>query len=206
MGPGFRIVRIADLGGTFVFAVQGALAAMVADLDPVGVLVLASLTAIGGGMIRDLLIGARPVAAVGDWHYSVIVIVAASLTWLLRPLIQAVPPWLLTDLDAAGLSLFAVAGTQKALDYHIHPLTASLLGTVSAVGGGILRDVALNQVPKVLNTDIYATAAMAAAVLVVVGRSFRLPARPTDLVAGLTCFAIRLAAVELHWQLPKQLY
>jgi len=204
MGTGVRIVRAADLAGTLVFAVEGALAAMAAGLDPVGILVLAFLTALGGGMIRDTLIGARPVAAVGDWRYAVIVLAAAAVTWLLRPTVEAVPAWLLTGLDAAGLGLFAVAGTQKSLDHGIHPLVAIFLGTVGGVGGGALRDVVLNEIPHVLHADIYATAAMLAAAIVVGGRALGLPPRATALAAGLACFALRLAAVAGHWQLPAR--
>jgi uncharacterized membrane protein YeiH len=193
-----RIVRVADLAGTFIFAIEGALAALVAGFDPVGVAVLAAL---GGGM-RDLLIGARPPAAIGNWHYTAIMLVAAATTWLFHAVIRRIPPALLVDLDAFGLALFAVAGTQKALDYDIHPLVAALLGTIGGVGGGVMSDIVLNQVPRILKTDIYATAAVAAAAIIVIGRIFGLPQRTTSIVAGLVCFSLRLVAVRLQWHLP----
>jgi uncharacterized membrane protein YeiH len=199
---GNRIVRIADLGGTFIFAIEGALAALVAGLDPIGVLVLAFLTALGSGIIRDLLLGAKPPAAIADWYYMAIVLAASVTTWLFHELINAIPPSELIALDAFGLALFAVAGTQKALDYGIHPVVAAFLGTVGGVGGGFMRDVVLNEVPRILRTDIYATAALADAVVVVIGRACGLPQRATAIVAGLVCFCLRLVAVSQHWQLP----
>jgi uncharacterized membrane protein YeiH len=197
-----KIVCIADLSGTFIFAIEGALAALIAGLDPVGVVALAALTALGGGMMRDLLISVRPPAAIGNWRYTGIVLGASTVTWVFHAIIRGIPPGLLIDLDAFGLALFAVAGTQKALDHEIHPLVAILLGTIGAVGGGVASDVVLNQVPRILKTEIYATAAMVAALIVVVGRIFGLPSRTTSIVAGLVCFSLRLVAVSLHWHLP----
>jgi uncharacterized membrane protein YeiH len=198
-----RVVQIADLSGTFVFAIQGALAALLAKLDPVGVVVVAFLVALGGGIIRDLLIGARPVAAVGDWSYMAIVLIASGATWLLYPLVSAIPYYHLMILDAAGLTLFVVAGTQKSLDHGIHPAVAVFLGTISGVGGGVMRDVVLNEVPRILWTDIYATAGMAGAAVVALGHVAGLPRRTMAILGGLTCFAVRVAAVTWNWQLPR---
>jgi uncharacterized membrane protein YeiH len=200
-----RIVRIADLAGTFVFAIEGALTALAAGLDPVGIVVLAFLTALGGGVIRDLLIGAAPPAAITDWRYSVIVLAAAGAAWSGHALIATMPPALLVGLDAAGLALFAIAGTEKALDRGINPLVAIFLGAVSGVGGGTLRDIVINEVPRVLRVDIYATAALLAAGIIAAGRALGLPPRPVAILAGLACFALRIAAVAYHWQLPRGL-
>lgn len=156
-------------------------------------------------MMRDALLGERPVAAVADWRYAAIVLAAAT-AWFLRPAVETIPAWLLIDLDAAGLALFTVAGTQKALDRQIHPLPAIFLGTIGGCGGGALRDIVLGEVPQVLRTDIYASAAIVAAAMVAAGRALHLPPRVTALVAGTVCVAIRLAAVAWHWQLPKQPY
>lgn len=198
-----RIVRIADLAGTFLFALEGGLTGIAVGLDPVGVLVLAFLTALGGGVIRDVLIGVLPPAAVSDWHYAVIVLAAALTVWTLHAAILAVPPALIITLDAAGLALFAIAGTDKSLDRGIHPLVAIFLGTVSGVGGGTMRDIVINQVPHILRTDIYASAACTAAIIVVLSRAMRLPPRATAIFAGLACFILRLAAWHYQWELPK---
>lgn len=199
-----QLVLIADLGGTFVFALEGALAGVVAGFDPVGVLVLAFLTALGGGVMRDVMIGARPVAAVADWRYTVTVLAAAFVTWMFHAWVNAIPIHVLIALDACGLALFVVAGTFKALDFDIHPLVAVFLGTVSGVGGGVMRDVLLNRVPHILQTDIYATAGMAGAVVIVLsgGRGWR--RRYVAVAAGIVCIGLRMTAVAYNWQLPPR--
>jgi uncharacterized membrane protein YeiH len=196
------IVRVADLGGTLLFAIEGALTGLAAGLDPIGVLVLAFVTALGGGVIRDLLIGAVPPAAVAGRSYALVVLAAAILTWMFHVAIAAVPATLLVALDAAGLALFAVAGTEKALDRGIDAVVAMFLGTVGAVGGGLLRDVLINQVPRVLRVDIYASAALLAAAIVVIGRRFGWPPRGVAVIAGLSCFAVRMLAYAYGWHLP----
>lgn len=197
-----QLVLVADLGGTFVFALEGALAGVVAGFDPVGVLVLAFLTALGGGVMRDVMIGARPVAAVADWRYTVTVLSAAFVTWVFHAWVTAIPIHVLIALDACGLALFVVAGTFKALDFNIHPLVAVFLGTVSGVGGGVMRDVLLNRVPHILQTDIYATAGMAGAIVIVLshGRGWR--RRYVAAAAGIVCFGLRMTAVAYNWRLP----
>lgn len=198
-----RIVRVADLAGTFLFALEGGLTGIAVGFDPVGVLVLAFLTALGGGVVRDVLIGALPPAAVSEWRYTAIVLTAALAVWVFHVEILAVPPALMISLDAAGLALFAVAGTDKSLVRGIHPLVAIFLGTVSGVCGGTLRDIIINQMPRVLRTDIYASAACIAAIIVVLGRTMRWPARATAIFAGLVCFALRLTAWRYQWELPN---
>jgi len=197
-----RIVRIADRSGTFLFALEGGLVGIAVGLDPVGVLVVSFLSALGGGIIRDLLIGAVPPAAVSSWHYAALVLAAAVTVWAFHALILGVPHTLIVVLDAAGLSMVAIAGTEKTLDRGIHPLVAVFLGTVSGVGGGTLRDVVINEIPRVLRTDVYASAACLAAVIVVIGRLTGAPARPTAIVAGLACFSLRLVAYHYQWELP----
>jgi uncharacterized membrane protein YeiH len=201
-GRGARIVRAADLCGSFVFAVEGALAGIGAGFDPVGVLALAFATALGGGIARDAMIGALPVAAVAEWRYAALVVLAAVAVWGLHPAIAALPGMWLAGLDAAGLALFAVAGTQKALGRGIAGLPAMFLGTLGAVGGGMVRDVLLNRVPLVLHEDVYAVAALAGAAVVAGGSACRLPPRAAALAGGAVCFAVRIAALRWGWQLP----
>ncbi len=198
-----RITRAADLGATLLFALEGGLVAIGVGLDPVGVLVVCFVSALGGGLIRDVLTGALPPAAVSDWRYAVIVIVAAMAVWTLNGLLLALPPTLMVALDAAGLAMAAIAGTEKSLDRGIHPLVGVFLGTASGVGGGMIRDIVINQVPRVLRTDVYASAAFLAAAIVVAGRLAGWPARVTAILAGLACFGLRLAAYAWHWELPK---
>jgi uncharacterized membrane protein YeiH len=195
------VVVSADLAGTFVFALEGGLAAITAHLDLFGDMVLAFATALGGGVIRDVLMGALPPSALRGWSYPVTAFAAALLAFLIDPYLQ-IPRILLVTLDAFGLSLFAVAGTSKALDAGIHPLSAVLLGTVTAVGGGTLRDVFLAQVPAILRVDVYATAALFGAVVLVVCRRLGLSPTAAAVSGGLACLTLRLVSVWLHWQLP----
>jgi uncharacterized membrane protein YeiH len=195
------LVRIADLSGTFVFGFQGALLALTAHLDLFGVLVLAFATALGGGVIRDVLMGALPPSALRGWSYPCTAFAAGAIAFIAAPHMQ-VPMQLLQTLDAGGLALFAVAGTEKALDARIHPLSAVLLGTVTAVGGGTIRDLMLTHIPGILRVDIYATAAMFGATVLVLGRRFGLSPTLSALLGGLCCLALRMVSLWLHWQLP----
>jgi uncharacterized membrane protein YeiH len=195
------LVLVADLAGTCVFALQGALAAMAGHLDLFGVMVLAFATALGGGVLRDVLMGALPPSALRGWSYPLTAFAAAAIAFVAGPRF-AIPHELLLVLDAAGLALFAVAGTEKALDAGIHPLSAILLGTITATGGGTLRDLFLARIPSILRVDVYATAALGGALLLVVGRRCGLPPALAAAIGGVACFVLRLIAVWRHWQLP----
>jgi uncharacterized membrane protein YeiH len=198
-----QVVLTADLAGTVVFAIEGANAAVRAGLDLLGVLVLSFIVALGGGMIRDLLIGATPPSAIRDWRYPVLAFVTGLVTFLIHTQIAAVPALLLTTLDAAGLALFAVAGAEKALDFKINPFIAMLMGAITGCGGGVMRDMLLARVPMVMVADIYASAALLGALVVVVGRRLGCPPAVAAALGFVVCFALRIAAVRLGWQLPK---
>jgi uncharacterized membrane protein YeiH len=195
------LVRHADLAGTFVFAFQGALAALAAHLDLFGVLVLSFVTALGGGMLRDVLMGALPPSALRGWSYPSTALVAGIIVFALGRYLP-VPHQLLQTLDAGGLALFAVAGTEKALDARIHPLSAILLGTITAVGGGTMRDVLLNHVPSILRVAVYATAALFGAIVLVLARRLGLAPTLAAALGALACFVLRMIGLWLHWQLP----
>jgi uncharacterized membrane protein YeiH len=196
------LIYSADLLGTLVFAAEGAMTAIRGNLDFFGVVVLSFVTAVGGGIIRDLLLGATPPAALQDWRYATIAFAAGAGTFLLYWWVSAVPTWLIVGLDAAGLALFAIAGTEKALSHGMHPFIAVLLGTITGVGGGTVRDVLLAQVPALLRADIYAVAAMAGAVVMVTGRALRWPASVAAVFGGIVCFGLRIVSVWQHWSLP----
>lgn len=152
-----RVVLVADLAGTAVFAVEGAIAAMRAQLDLLGVLVIAFIVALGGGVTRDLLIGATPPKAVADWRYPALAFAMGGLAFVLHAQVLSWSGSTLIVLDAAGLALFAVAGAQKALNFGISPFVAMLMGTITGVGGGVIRDIVLARVPVVLQADLYAS-------------------------------------------------
>jgi uncharacterized membrane protein YeiH len=192
-----------DMAGTFLFAIEGAISAVQGNLDLLGIIVIAFATAMGGGIIRDILIGAVPPAALGNWRYPALAFGAALFIFFLHSYVMQLPVTGLVVLDAAALSLFAIAGTSKALDYELHPFIAVLLGTITAVGGGTLRDIFLARVPLVLHSDIYATAAMAGSACMIAGRRLRLSPAMSAVAGGVICFLIRLISVWQHWNLPR---
>lgn len=196
---------VLDLAGTFVFALSGALAGVRRKLDLFGVLVLSFAAANSGGITRDVLIGAIPPAAISDWRYLVVSLVAGLITFFLSPAIERLRhPVLL--FDAAGLALFAVAGAQKSLDYGLNPVMAMSLGMLTGIGGGMARDMLLAEIPTVLRSELYAVAALAGAAVVVAGHMLRLPVVPTAIVGVSLCLGLRVMAIRHGWQLPVAKY
>jgi uncharacterized membrane protein YeiH len=195
------LVLVLDLCGTFVFALSGATAAVRRQLDLFGVLVLSFAAANSGGIARDLLIGAVPPGAISDWRYLAVSLIAGVLTFYWSPFIEKLQNPV-RMFDAAGLALFAVAGTQKALAFGLNPFMAALLGMLTGIGGGIARDVLLADVPMVLRADLYAVAALAGATVVAVGSTLQLPTAVVMLTGAALCFGLRVMAVQRGWQLP----
>ncbi len=191
-----------DLAGTFAFAISGATAARQRGLDLFGICAIAFVVACGGGIIRDLCIGAIPPTGLANWRYLVAAMIAAGMTIGLYPFVRKLNhPVLL--FDAVGLSLFAVTGAQKSLAYGHNAEVAVLLGITTAVGGGILRDVLLNRIPVILEKEIYASAALMGALIVVFGDYLKwLSSDWVSIIALITCFGLRLLALHYHWNLP----
>lgn len=196
------MVLLLDLAGTFVFAISGAAAGVKYRLDVFGVGVLAFVAGNAGGVIRDLLIGAVPPAALSDWRYIVASLFAGVTTFLWYPRITRLQQFVLL-FDAAGLGLFAVSGTQKALAYGINPFVAGLLGMLTGIGGGIVRDVLVREIPVVLRADLYALAALASATVVIAGHMLELPLLAATVGGATLCFVIRLVAIRRGWSLPR---
>lgn len=197
-----HLLLLLDLTGTALFAAEGATTGVHVRLDLLGVLVVAFLTALGGGIVRDLLLGAAPPNAMRDWRYVATALIAGSVVFILRTPIAASGVGWVQILDAAGLSLFAVAGATKAIEYGIHPLMATMLGGLTAVGGGTLRDILINQIPNVLKADVYAAAALFGAAVTVTLRKFEVKPPMADLAGIACCFITRIAAVHYNWNLP----
>ncbi|MDN3656747.1 trimeric intracellular cation channel family protein [Ferruginibacter paludis] len=191
-----------DLAGTFVFAISGALAAKQRGLDLFGICAVAFTVACGGGIIRDLCIGAVPPAGLTDWQYLAAAIVATGMTVGLYSFVQRLnQPVLL--FDALGLSLFAVTGAEKTLSCVHNAEMAVLLGITTAVGGGVLRDILLNRIPVILEKEIYASAALIGALIVVAGNYLKLLSSDwISIIALVVCFGIRLLALNFLWNLP----
>ena len=195
------LLPVLDLAGTFVFALSGATAGVKHRLDLFGVLVLSYAAGNAGGIARDLLIGAVPPAAISDWRYLAVSLLAGIVTFWRPSVIDRLrSPVLL--FDAVGLALFAVAGTQKALAFGLNPVMATLLGMVTGIGGGMTRDVLLAESPTVLRADLYAVAALAGAIVVVTGAAVRLPATARTIAGAALCLGLRLMAIHSGWHLP----
>ena len=201
--PEATLLLVLDLAGTFVFALDGALVALrVARLDVVGTITLGMVTAIGGGVIRDLLIGAVPPATFSDWRYLTVATAGGLIAFLLGTRLErlAAP---ITVLDAAGLSLFAVTGASKALAFGLGPGQAIILGAVTAVGGGTMRDVLVRQVPAVLQSGLYAIPAIIGAAVTVATISVGVFGVLTAVAAAAICFIVRMVGVRFGLNAPR---
>lgn len=195
---------VLDLVGVFAFALSGGLVAVRKRLDLFGVLVLAGAAALGGGVMRDLLIGETPPVGISDWRLVTCAAVAGLATFLFHPGIERISR-IVRVLDAAGLATFAIAGALKALGAGVDPLASVLIGCITAVGGGMVRDVLAGSVPEVLRREMYALPALFGAALVVVAH--QLDVMTTLVVWGcvVLVFGVRMLAVVLDVHAPKPL-
>lgn len=192
-----------DLTGTFVFALNGAMTAVrTTKLDIVGVVSLAMITGLGGGIIRDVLIGAIPPATFRDWRYLAVAAGGGLVAFALsRPLDRFALS--ITIFDAAGLSLFAVTGTSKALAFGLGFAPAIILGVITGVGGGTLRDVLIRKIPTVLYTGLYAIPALIAAVITAATIRNDIYGAPAALGAAAACFVVRMLGVKFNLNAPR---
>ncbi|HEU4568312.1 MAG TPA: trimeric intracellular cation channel family protein [Marmoricola sp.] len=192
-----------DLTGTFAFALNGALTAVrLARLDVVGVLTLGIITALGGGIVRDVIIDSLPPATFSDWRYLAVAAGGALIAFLLGTRLDrlATPIMLL---DAAGLSLFAVTGASKAHDLGLGPVQAVILGAITGVGGGTLRDVMIQRIPTVMRSELYAIPALVGATVTVVAIETSVYGVPAAVLAAVLCFGIRVVGVRLGLNAPR---
>ncbi|CAM5457274.1 hypothetical protein SAFG77S_04997 [Streptomyces afghaniensis] len=193
-----------DLIGIFVFAISGALLAVRKNFDVFGIAVLAEVTALGGGLFRDLVIGAVPPAAFTDLGYFLTPLLATLLVFFLHPQVERIQV-AVNVFDAAGLGLFCVAGTIKAYEYGLGLTASAGLGLTTAVGGGVLRDVLANEVPSLLrwDRDLYAVPAIVGAALVALCLRYDALNPFTSALAVITAFVLRLLAMRFHWRAPR---
>lgn len=192
---------VLDLGATFVFAISGATQGVRKRLDLFGVLVVAWAAGVAGGIARDLLIGAVPPVAISQWRYFVVTIAAGLVGFFASGQIARLrtPVQLF---DAAGLCLFAVTGTEKALAFGLNPFVAAILGMISCIGGGVARDLLTGEVPTVLRSELYAVAALAGAGSIALGHWLGLPSSPVILFGAALCLFLRLMSLYRGWRLP----
>ncbi|MFC9132065.1 trimeric intracellular cation channel family protein [Streptomyces sp. NPDC057099] len=193
-----------ELIGIFVFAISGALLAVRKNFDVFGMAVLAEVTALGGGLFRDLVIGAVPPAAFTDLGYFLTPLLATLLVFFLHPHVERIQV-AVNVFDAAGLGLFCVAGTTKAYEYGLGLTASACLGMATAVGGGVLRDVLANEVPSLLrwDRDLYAVPAIVGSTIVVLCIRYDALSPLTSALAVITGFVLRLLAMRYHWRAPR---
>lgn len=192
---------VLDLVGIFVFAISGALVAVRKELDVFGVLVLAGVTGLGGGFLRDVLIDAAPPAALQDWRYLMVPVAAGLVTFLYHPALGRMER-LVNVFDAFGLALFCVAGALKAVDYGLGPLPAALLGMATGIGGGMMRDVLAGRVPVIFRGELYATPALAGALVAVLLDRADVPFGLAAAAGATVCLVWRLLSMWRGWQAP----
>ena len=195
------LVLALDLLGSFAFAISGATVGVRRQLDLFGVLVLAFAAATAGGITRDALIGATPPVALVDWRYVAVASAAGLLTFYRYQQVERLSNPV-QIFDAIGLGLFAVVGAAKATAHGLGPTGAVLLGVLSGVGGGIVRDVLVAEIPAVLRRELYAVAAALGAGIVVAGEAFGLSPAPLAVAGASACFMLRFLAIRRGWKLP----
>lgn len=197
------LLYLLDIVGTAAFAVSGALAAIRREMDLFGVVVLGTVTAIGGGTLRDIILGATPPFSFVDETYFVVSILTSLIVFLL---FRSFERWgePLLFFDAVGLGTFVVIGCQKAHIYQIGPVGSVVLGVMTATAGGIIRDILSSRVPLVLQREIYASACIAGAILMVVMLRFQVNMVITLVIPACLVILIRLLAIKNNWALPKR--
>ncbi|GGV60973.1 UPF0126 membrane protein [Streptomyces longisporoflavus] len=193
-----------DIVGIFVFAISGALLAVRKNFDVFGIVVLAEVTALGGGIFRDVVIGAVPPAAFVDLGYFITPLFAAALVFFLHPEVERTQ-LAVNVFDAAGLGLFCVTGTTKAYDYGLGLTASAALGLATAVGGGVLRDIIANEVPSLVrwDRDLYAVPAIVGSAMVACCINYDMLNAYTSGLAVITTFVLRLLALRFHWRAPR---
>ncbi len=195
---------VLNLLGTFAFGLSGGTVAVRKRMDLFGVLVLAVATGLGGGVMRDLLLGHVPPATLTDWRYLAPAAAAGLIVFVEYDRIVHLSRFI-TGFDAAGLALFTVTGTTVALDAGLGPAPAVLLGMLTGVGGGALRDILAAEIPLVLRSEIYAVASLVGATVIVTASQFRATGTLEEVVASAATFMLRMVSVRRGWKIPVAL-
>lgn len=195
------LLVVLELSGIFVFAISGGLVAVRKRLDVFGVLVLAGATGLGGGFLRDVLIDATPPAALADWRYLLVPFAAGLTTFVFHPTLGRMER-LVNIFDTAGLGLFCVTGALKATEYGLGPVPAALMGMLTGIGGGMLRDLLAGRVPVIFSSELYATPALAGAAWAVFAHHQDWTLGVVALPGVLICFGWRVLAILRNWRAP----
>lgn len=197
-----EFIYLLDILGTFAFAISGALVASEQKFDLFGVVIIAFVTAVGGGMLRDILINAHPINWIGDLNYIYIIFAAVLATFLFKSKILPLYKTLFL-FDTVGISVFTLLGLQKGLTFDLHPLVALIMGMISAVFGGVLRDVLTNKVPLIFEKEIYASACLAGGISYLILYYLEVFKDYNFIISASVIIIVRLIAVKFHLQLPK---
>ena len=197
-----ELIYILDILGTFAFAISGALVASDKKFDLFGVIIIAFVTAVGGGMLRDVLIDAHPINWIGDLNYLYTIFIAVVFTFLFKSKIAHLSKTLFL-FDTIGLSVFTLLGLEKGLTLHLNPFIALIMGMISAVFGGVLRDVLTNKIPLIFEKEIYASACLAGGFSYLLLSYFNLSQNLIFITSAFVIFIIRVIAVKFQLQLPR---
>ncbi|MDD7913995.1 trimeric intracellular cation channel family protein [Polaribacter ponticola] len=197
-----ELIYVIDIIGTFAFAISGALVASDKKLDLFGVAIIAFVTAVGGGMLRDVLINAHPINWIGDLNYLYTIFAAVVFTFLFKSKIAHLSKTMFL-FDTIGISVFTLLGLKKGLSFNLHPIIALIMGMISAVFGGVLRDVLTNKIPLIFEKEIYASACLAGGVTYLSLNYFNVSENIIFVLAASVIVIIRVIAVKFHLQLPK---
>lgn len=197
-----NIIYILDIIGTFAFAISGALVAMKKDFDVFGVIIIAFVTAVGGGMLRDVLINSHPINWIGDMNYIWTILFAVFFTFLLKSKIAPLRKTFFL-FDTVGISMFTLLGLQKCLGIGLHPFIALLMGVISAVFGGVIRDVLTRKVPLIFKSEIYASACFAGGLTYLLLGYLSINADVQFVISALVVIIIRVVSVRYQLELPK---
>lgn len=193
-------IYVFDLIGTFVFAISGILAALENEFDLVGAVILGFATAVGGGTIRDVMLGATPVAWMQDLNYVILIVLAIPVCYLGRKYIMKLRKGIFL-FDSIGIALFTIIGLEKTLEYNLSPIIAVLLGIVSAVFGGVVRDVLSNKVPLIFRLEIYATACLVGALVFLACEKINPNSLINVLISVVVVLVIRLLSIKYKWSI-----
>ncbi len=197
-----NFIEIIDLLGTISFAISGALAAFSKRLDPFGVIIIAFVTAAGGGTLRDVLIGVRPVSWMLNMDLVYTILICVLVTFIFRKWLLKLRRTLFL-FDTFGIGLYTVVGLEMGLQAGLHPVICITLGCVTAVFGGVIRDILVNEIPVVFRKNIYATACIAGGIIYFLFIKFNILENWAFVIAGLSVIVIRILAVVFEWQLPS---
>ena len=196
------LIYILDIIGTFAFAISGALFAFDKKFDLFGVIIIAFVTAVGGGMLRDVLINAHPINWIGDLNYLWAILIAVVFTILFKSKIAPLSKTLFL-FDTIGIGVFTLLGVQKGFSYHLHPFVAIIMGMVSSVFGGVLRDVLTGRVPLIFQKEIYASACLIGGLVFWVTNHFQISETTQFLTTLFSVILVRLVAVKFQLELPR---